>query len=274
MKTIDQIKVDLKSRGIPSELVDKIGDSYMPCYQLISLGDEDYAKIGNSRAGGLPDLPDNENWPLDSNGVGLYFVAQINLADLSHQAIPYLPKRGILYFFINQWSWQDNKVIYFNGDFSLLKKAKIDPSVFEKDPLNAPEGVCKIGFELAPNIKLSLDFFTPQEVDDFLHNRDKQIGAYMDIVENLCFLRKTKIGGWVNNPPGPEAINHLSYYQKEAPSYLLDENKWHVLLYLETDFGDIESFYWVDGRKLVFGINEDDLKNRNFVNVYSYIADE
>ncbi|TAE21647.1 MAG: DUF1963 domain-containing protein [Cytophagales bacterium] len=169
---------------------------------------------------------------------------------------------------------QDNRVIYFDGELSTLRKAEIDTAIFEKEPLNAPVEVCKIDFEFISDVKLSLDYFTTQEVDDFRYGRNKQIDPYFDIVEDLFPFRKSKIGGLVNFQPGPEAATYLSYHDKNTPVYLLDTSKWHVLLYLETDFGGIDSFSWVDGRKLAFGINEDDLKDKNFANVYSYIADE
>lgn len=55
--------------------------------------------IGTSRLGGLPDLPDEIEWPT-WNDVPLAFIAQINLAE----AEPFdlegcLPKSGMLYFF-------------------------------------------------------------------------------------------------------------------------------------------------------------------------------
>ncbi|RRB03706.1 DUF1963 domain-containing protein [Larkinella rosea] len=262
----DNIRNSLIEAGIPSDLAGKIADSYLPCYQIIPLGEEDYSTLGNSRAGGFPDLPPNIEWPIGEDGINLYFVAQINLADLSENVIPFLPKNGILYFFINQWLWQDNKVVYFDGDLSQLKKAEIaHPS--EKEHFNLPNGSCRITFQLAPTVNFLLDYFTGKATDNF-----KLYDYYYPTVQQVVPYLKSKIGGRTQYPPGYEAIEYFN--KNDAPDYIVDIFKWHVLLHFETDFGDIDSFYWVDGRTLLYGINEENLKALDFSQVYSGISEE
>jgi len=71
---------------------------------------DDYNQKGNTRFGGLPDLPPNFAWPcVDTKAWQLgeqeqdyflyQFLAQINCAELSNMQ-NYLPKSGILYFLL------------------------------------------------------------------------------------------------------------------------------------------------------------------------------
>lgn len=101
--------------------------------------DENTLKIGASRFGGSPDLPEGVQWPRWRD----YFVpfwCQLNLAEVAAfdtQGI--LPKTGMLYFFsvmgvYDVWFWQRGfdgtdqtgwKVIYYNSDISHLHRVEI-----------------------------------------------------------------------------------------------------------------------------------------------------
>ena len=56
--------------------------------------------VGESRFGGVPDVPENWSWPEDENGEKLAFLLQINLADVPAFAEKPLPARGVLTFFL------------------------------------------------------------------------------------------------------------------------------------------------------------------------------
>ncbi|GAA0380773.1 YwqG family protein [Paenibacillus motobuensis] len=62
---------------------------------------EDYRESGASRIGGDPDLPMSLEWPLDSDGTPMTFLAQLRLSELTAQdESSLLPKEGMLYFFV------------------------------------------------------------------------------------------------------------------------------------------------------------------------------
>jgi len=97
-----------------------------------------YRRKGNTRFGGLPDLPPNLAWPhVDakhlisngSHGTLCRFMAQINCADLRGMQ-EYLPARGMLYFFIGTQRWEPSgssiscKVFYDDSDPSALQSAR------------------------------------------------------------------------------------------------------------------------------------------------------
>ncbi len=57
--------------------------------------------IGASRLGGHPDLPPGTKWPR-AGACALTFVGQIRLDELPAGAVPALPRRGLLAFFIEE----------------------------------------------------------------------------------------------------------------------------------------------------------------------------
>lgn len=62
---------------------------------------ENYREAGASRIGGDPDLPAGVEWPLDSEGTPMTFLAQLRLSELAAQEeSSLLPKEGMLYFFV------------------------------------------------------------------------------------------------------------------------------------------------------------------------------
>ncbi|WP_222597119.1 YwqG family protein [Chitinophaga pinensis] len=88
--------------------------------------EDNYSRKGNSRFGGLPDLPAHIPYPsfkdYQGNEKGMQFIAQINCTDIAHLQ-DYLPRTGILYFFIEDQEDTDAKVIYYDGDLSALQSA-------------------------------------------------------------------------------------------------------------------------------------------------------
>ncbi|MFC6100031.1 DUF1963 domain-containing protein [Olivibacter domesticus] len=88
---------------------------------------DDYNKKGNTRFGGLPDLPPTMEYPTfttyHKDIMGYQFIAQLNCEELApYQS--YLPREGVLYFFITDQEEFEAKVIYFDGELSALQSAK------------------------------------------------------------------------------------------------------------------------------------------------------
>lgn len=89
--------------------------------------------IGTSRLGGLPDLPDEIDWPT-WNGVPLAFIAQINVAEGEPFDLEEcLPKSGMLYFFYEAarqtWGYDPKdsgscRVLFYEGPVSDLTRRK------------------------------------------------------------------------------------------------------------------------------------------------------
>lgn len=82
---------------------------------------QDLIELGDSRLGGLPDLPQSIAWP-ESGGKRLPFVAQLNLSEIP--PAPHLPNSGWMYVF----AWvgaESNEVAvrFYDGDKSTLERA-------------------------------------------------------------------------------------------------------------------------------------------------------
>jgi len=114
--------------------------------------EDDYSEKGNTRFGGLPDLPPNFTWPSiyveppyhnavnKKAGQLCEFIAQINLYEFRGMS-DYLPRKGMLYFFLDNHFWERALVFYYDGDIEALISAKdlgIDPAKdcyrFSEDP--------------------------------------------------------------------------------------------------------------------------------------------
>jgi uncharacterized protein YwqG len=97
---------------------------------VIILGDtETYSDVGNSRYGGVPDLPSSIHWPQSNQGY-LGFLMQVNLAELPEIANSPLPSLGILYFFIEEdeaCTEVTARIIFYNGDVSSLQRINPPP---------------------------------------------------------------------------------------------------------------------------------------------------
>ena len=87
--------------------------------------EEDYSELGNTRFGGVPDLPFGIEWPKSKyQDVLLTFLCQINLSDIKLEK-SVLPTEGILYYFLGDVDDSEdieNKVLFYDGDLSNLKK--------------------------------------------------------------------------------------------------------------------------------------------------------
>lgn len=118
-------------------LADEIRSSATECLAMVTMGEDDYSQVGNTRFGGDPDLPAGMDWPTDPDMVGewleLYgvkysnFIAQINFAELPRlSADTGLPHQGILYVFVQSLSGAGYPVIldtlYFDGDLASLSR--------------------------------------------------------------------------------------------------------------------------------------------------------
>ena len=96
----------------------------------IALKQVGQGEIGQSRIGGIPDLPASIPWLKDSiNGEYLCFILQINLADLPAFPENPFPKQGMLYLFVNDGENNPEQLIFYNG------KEPLQPVTLPQDNL-------------------------------------------------------------------------------------------------------------------------------------------
>lgn len=94
---LEDLRRDLNSAGLEPH-ADAILARALPAVRL-KLGQPSSA-VGESRIGGVPDLPVGMMWPRNASNEALTFILQLNLARLPAFDENPLPRTGMLYFFV------------------------------------------------------------------------------------------------------------------------------------------------------------------------------
>jgi uncharacterized protein YwqG len=282
----DKLKELIRNEVTP-DLVEKTLDLLMPSVRLRTITpDESAQQIGVSRIGGLPDLPTGTQWPMVGKHA-LYFIAQINLVDVS----PFdyenrLPKIGLLSFFYGRGA-NKNCVIYIKDDQNDLSPCNpppqlsdsISPSWFSKLLLGKrPERVfrgCRISFnrELTPpdGMSFALDALSNDLVysEEFYDKYYKLLGEKETDPHHQLLGNPASIQGaymeaecaGIQLGKGPLTAEQLSQM-----------SQWKLLAQFDSD--DLPGMMWGDLGRLYYYIHESDLStgefNRVFVTIQCY----
>lgn len=260
--------------------------------------DENKEKLpkGTSKIGGKPDLPKDFQW-FYYNGEDykkivenrpLSFLMQINCEEVhKYDKESLLPEKGMLYFFYElftmTWGFspQDRgsaKVFYYDGEIEDLVPADF-PENMEKDCI-IPES--KINFESMNDYPIDfLDYYDPDDSDEEMDRKEKEFEKEL---EELGYKADTtKLLGHPELIQGEyweecEGVAGKNIYYGSAPiKYGSDEVKksikenakdWILLMQVsELEIGDY-GLYFGDSGKIYFNIRKEDLKNKNFDNVW------
>lgn len=235
-------------------------------------------KIGKSKFGGLPDLPNGIEWP-SLNGLPFAFIGQINLEELQFDSENKLPKKGILYFFfsINDSDYQlepankIHKVLYINENLNDLK-AQDYPTKYE---------------EFAKFKECDIEFGEHYTLPSY-QNYQITENSFSDEDENLLFEAKDLICKitQANNDVGHQILGNANAVQGDVsywwanqnytitnevsaePEIEIQKNEREIILLLQIDMLDeIPEFHKFGASGgLYFGIKKQDLENRNFEN--------
>ncbi|MGB6065387.1 MAG: YwqG family protein [Desulfomonilaceae bacterium] len=243
---------------------------------------EDALAVGTSKVGGNPDLPSSVPWPT-WNGKALDFLLQINLAEIPQNLRnELLPESGRFYFLYdrksNTWGFdpQDRgswKVLFVDGtEDELVRTGK--PGA----PGRASSPACRVEFYEA----LPPDWTSVRDHPE-LKNHPEEVRKFDTLVESLPRIPVHQIMG---NPHGiqstPEEmrrqcqlVSHGLYmgggdgppFDKAKAKELEPGAKdWRLLLQLDSDSDP--GMEWGDRGRLYFWIREQDLKEKNFEDVW------
>jgi len=247
---------------------------------------ETYNAIGTSRIGGDPDLPAMLEWPVDSDGTPMTFLAQLRLSGLAtHDASALLPAQGMLYFFVgvDEPAYGiDHKIIYLSED--KLQEAKR----YHSPEVTALEGEFT-GYRVSARSTMeppNYGYVDYDIVEDDEHDYEQY--------EELCFeLNEDNSNdlavmfGYPSTQHGDceyEAALHLltgqqynysieSSIEKITDHFKGDADKakeevQDTLLLLALDSDQEVGFCWWDAGELQFYIRKEDLIAGNFANTY------
>lgn len=247
--------------------------------------------IGQTKIGGKPDLPEEISWVTETNIVEkeekkflifnskqqetvtkpLSFIAQINLSETSpFDKENLLPKTGLLYFFYSakQEVWGFDyidknkfKVIYWNGDFSELKRIDFpeelpEYSIFKPCCVNIKSEVSlpSDGHEVYDDFEDGEDNKFWEEVynDDIVN----KILGYSDNIQNDMELECELVTN------GLYCGDQTGFNDRRAKELEPNAKNWRLLL--QIDSNEENEMMWGDCGRLYFWIKKEDLLNKQF----------
>lgn len=224
--------------------------------------EDTYLEKGNHRFGGLPDLPPGLNYPSFIVGKeqvrGFKFIAQINCTAIAHLQ-DYLPRTGILYFFVNDLEQTKPKVLYYDGDSSDLQSAKdldIETEFIHDDDIYTPFRVESGKYPNIPAIYNTVSLY-PELTD--LEEMSDEAEQLKNGLEACSISPVHSMNSYVfkqHGTPEMEAVNE----KRGKPE------DWMVLLRVSSD--DNPGFCFWDAGELYFVIHKSDLVKKDFSNVY------
>jgi uncharacterized protein YwqG len=245
------------------------------------LGTEKYEKIGNTRFGGMPDLPKSIKYPkfkysYDKTTYKYEFIAQINCAEMADYQ-SFLPRKGILYFFLSSlhfFGMEDKfklaQVLYYDGDEELVSGKTL--KFKNEDYYEMVGDGCYEGLQVTVAEAFSLPSFYSYQTNTYIFkNRAEKLleafekdrkfeqGFYDKFENPVSELNKAdfEINGYV-------FTQHESPELQAALSKKGEPQDWINLLRVSS----MGSFQWGDAGDLIFVIHKSDLLKKDFSNIF------
>lgn len=267
--------MNFKSETLPNSVqpyLEKISATIQPTVTM-QLTANDNLSVWQSKVGGVPYLPLDATYPVDSNGKPLALLAQLNFAEIPN--LPDFPNQGILQFYIaaddlygmnfdDQQQQSGFKVLYFDQvleDASQLKQDFAEVQLGEDDYLPFT-GQYAIEFNLTSQpISLGDFAFAPKilGVEDIYDFEDQFEGGdfeddFIEPYDEVASASGHRLGGY-------------PYFTQTDPRQYNEKVQDYVLLFqLDTDDAENE-IMWGDSGVGNFFIHPEDLKKRDFSKV-------
>jgi uncharacterized protein YwqG len=236
-------------------------------------------KSSFNKIGGLPIANVSLKWPVWKDKP-LAFLCQIDLGTIpKSEFTKNLPSDGLLYFFYDQeqetWGFDPKdrgswKVVYVNERSDL-------------EPIDAPAGLSKEYIYIEKYIKFSEILIYPDGQDDRINKlnlNDTQSDEYYDLCSSVfgnqpshhLFGYPSPVQGNDMDLESQLVSNGLycgdasAYNDPKVKEMESGRHDWILLLQLDSD--DDSGMMWGDLGMLYFWIRKEDLKNKNFNNVW------
>jgi uncharacterized protein YwqG len=237
----------------------------------------DRLNAGQSRFGGLPDLPRDFQWPR-YDGLALSFIAQLDLADIAAQApvLP-LPVVGSLAFFYDSeqrtWGFDPKDrgsavVAYFPGPASALVRTAIPADVS-----GGQFPCCALTYTPDQNLPDAWSLYYDPELSE---NERTLLFNYQDAVRDVSNAPRHRIGGHADCVQRPMELecqlvtnglycgSAAGYEDPRAPILAAGARDWRLLLQIDTD--DNAAMMWGDCGTIYYWVREEDLRAQDFDN--------
>ena len=223
-----------------------------------------------SKFGGYPYLPINQEHPKDSNGQPMMLLAQLNFEEMPH--IESMPQNGLLQFFVSAddelfgidldhpTSQNDFRIIYHSTITADLTKVITDFNYLNTLALQhfiIPEAV-KLKFELDYQPVTSRDYRFEKIFSDIIdwgeivdEENETELG---ELYDDLCENYGHKIGGY-------------PFFTQTDPREWEEKYQQHDILLMQIDTDNLLNIMWEDSGAANFFIRKEDLLNLDFSNV-------
>lgn len=259
---------------------------------------EDAIAVGQSKVGGLPDLPEDVEW-FTFQGRSMLFLSQINLEEVkSFDLEQKLPASGILYFFYDPkhpWGFDpadkgSSQVFFYQGKPEHLKRRQAPPDLYEyttdSDEFTAVFKSCRLRFRAAADVPhWESDLVTKVEGIDIGCEEDWD--NYYEMMEEMKRegeVRVNKLLGHSDNVQSGmehrcESVTNGIYCGEptDDPKILAREKEleknidtWTLLFQLDSNYDEADMM-WDDGGRVYFWIKKEDLANENFENGWTIL---
>ena len=203
-KEISTLINSLELGNYKQELLDELQFNF----RLKCFDDEDYSQLGNTRLGGLPDLPKDIEYP--HNEEGYYnLLCQINFAEFENK-LEKLPEKGLLYIFDGHSSEDDFVTIYTESLDNLEKKYP-------------PQGMKNLNEEYNKTyydglkVRFEIEHFFGEKIYDVY---EYDMRKYNSLIESNSYFRSHILGKSIDSLDS--AYLHLKGFETLKYESLLD----------------------------------------------------
>lgn len=244
-------------------------------------------RLGQSRVGGTPDLPESVRWPTRVSAEGqtrhLDYLLQVDLADLAPRTPPGLPPAGMLWLF-EEWNSPDDRdqLIVYTGEEPLMRTVRPQDDQYYVDEVIAHTLTFREGFDLPrwasdaddafrTEVAAALHPAEPQPDDGLLDEIDALLQQQTRLLANRAFGRFFGYAGGIGHSIHDDAAVHrldptALYDWARRQEMDLDSSRWRNLLTVESDL-DIGLVIGDAGYTVVL-IHDDDLAASDFSKVF------
>lgn len=243
---------------------DKFLQTKTPFVRAQSKGQNPKTPLWRSKVGGIPYLPKGATWPTMPDGRELFFLAQINFAEMPRLA-PF-PERGLLQFFISD---DDLYGMDFDGGGETQDSFRVlwHPEVVENEAVLQTRFNILRDYELLPH--------HPDECYPLTFEPDEEVVPVTDyrFFEHFGqdFFQQFGAREWhvmdeyakANKPEGHK-IGGYAYFTQDDPRTATDP----MLLLFQLDSDEGMDLMWGDMGVGHFFIREKDLLARDFSRVF------
>ncbi|MEL6776845.1 MAG: YwqG family protein [Cyanobacteria bacterium J06597_16] len=236
------------------------------------LGQSGQGEIGQSRIGGVPDLPPSMGWPRSKRSdAALCFILQINFSQLPPFPESPFPQKGMLYLFVSEGEDAAEQILFWDGAEPLQPFPQPDPGEMVTDWYEdlVPH---TLSFELVPDLPrwATDDFYG---LCDRLSIDEVVLDDMTRVFSKDCIAKLLGHAAGIGHDPRPDAYvvrevkaEWLYNYEQRKTLDMSGAQRWCNLLTVKSN-GAVDLWFGDAGYLQVL-IHEEDLSRMDLSRAY------